>query len=223
MPMVGKTLREIERCPQCGVARPTLNYQHHFWDHTRVGDLIPTWFTYMCASCGNLVAALALLTRHDVQDQNLVIIRLTNQNSPAIQILPEERTVDADIPERPRKYLSQAINSLSAPDGAVMLAGSAVDAMLKIKGYSDGSVYARINQAVTDHVLTKEMGEWAHAVRLEANKPRHADADDPHSSDSEAQQSIQFAQALGEYLFALPARVERGKKASGGSADLMPP
>lgn len=95
-----------------------------------------------------------------------------------------------------------------------MLAGSAVDSMLKIKGYEFGSVYARIEQAVKDHVLTQEMSEWAHAVRLEANKPRHADIDEPHATRESAQQTIEFAEALGEYLFVLPARIERGKVAA---------
>lgn len=86
--------------------------------------------------------------------------------------------------------------------------------MLKAKGFADGGVYARINKAVEDHVLTEGMSEWAHAVRLEANKPRHADLDEPHATKLMAEQTVEFAQALGEFLFALPARIERGKVAS---------
>jgi len=95
-----------------------------------------------------------------------------------------------------------------------MLSGSAVDSMLKEVGYEDGSIYSRINEAAEDHVITKAMGEWAHSVRIESNKPRHADLDDPHATQEMAEQSIKFAEALGEYLFALPAQIVRGKKAS---------
>ena len=95
-----------------------------------------------------------------------------------------------------------------------MLAGSAVDAMLKLKGYDDGSVYSRIEKAVKDGLLTIEMRDWAHAVRLEANKPRHADLDEPHASQESATQTIEFAEALGEYLFVLPERIARGKRAA---------
>lgn len=58
------------------------------------------------------------------------------------------------------------------------------------------------------------MSDWAHSVRLESNKPRHADLDEPHATKEVAKQTIKFAQALGEFLFALPARIERGKAAS---------
>ena len=63
----------------------------------------------------------------------------------------------------------------SAPAGAVMLAASSVDAMLKEKGYNEGSLYARIGQARDDHLITADMAEWAHEVRLDANDQRHAD------------------------------------------------
>jgi hypothetical protein len=81
-----------------------------------------------------------------------------------------------------------------------MLAGSAIDAMLKEKGLVTGSVYARIEQAVTDGILTKDMSEWAHAVRLEANSPRHADLDDPHATPLRAQQVVDFATSLGIFF-----------------------
>lgn len=99
-----------------------------------------------------------------------------------------------------------------------MLAGSAVDALLKEKGYTAGSVYERINKAVEDHVLTADMAEWAHAVRLEANRPRHADLDEPHATAAEAKQSIEFAKALGDFLFVFPARVAAGKQAADEAA-----
>lgn len=113
--------------------------------------------------------------------------------------------------------MKQAIDSIFAPDGAVMLAGSAVDAMLKDKGYSEGSVYHRINMAVENNLLTKEMGEWAHSVRLASNNPRHADSDDSHLTEGEARAVIDFALALGQFLYVLPARISKGLKQSGKS------
>jgi hypothetical protein len=41
-----------------------------------------------------------------------------------------------------------------------MLCASAVDAMLKEKGYEEGTLNQRIDKAVEDHLLTKEMGTW---------------------------------------------------------------
>ncbi|MBY3036657.1 DUF4145 domain-containing protein [Rhizobium laguerreae] len=96
------------------------------------------------------------------------------------------------------------------------MAGSAVDAMLKERGYDDQkkSLYARIDQALADNVLTQGMAEWAHSVRLGSNRPRHADAERPHVSHAEARQSVEFAEALGNFLFVLTAKIDRGIEAA---------
>ncbi|MCM3131134.1 hypothetical protein, partial [Paenibacillus sp. MER 78] len=44
---------------------------------------------------------------------------------------PSTKTVEDSIPERARTFLEQAIASIHAPAGAVMLTASSVDAMLK--------------------------------------------------------------------------------------------
>jgi hypothetical protein len=84
--------------------------------------------------------------------------------------------------------------------------------MLKEKGYDDRDVTVnhRINKAVEGHLLTKEMGEWAHQIRLEANDPRHADKNASIPTVEQADQSIEFAEALADILFVLPSRVRRG-------------
>jgi hypothetical protein len=47
---------------------------------------------------------------------------------------PGEKQLEDSIPKRARVYLDQAISSIHAPSGAVMLAASSVDAMLKGEG-----------------------------------------------------------------------------------------
>jgi hypothetical protein len=131
-------------------------------------------------------------------------------NAAIVDIHPGLRTAADELPDHARNYLQQAYETLHAPDAAAVMAGSAVDAMLKAKGYIDGSLYARIDKAVMDHVLTKEMGDWAHWVRLGSNRPRHADKDTPHVSPIEAQYAVEFAQALGEFLFVLSTRITTG-------------
>jgi len=126
---------------------------------------------------------------------------------------PAPEAVAQELPERAGAYLSQAIASLHAPVGAVVTAASAVDAMLKAKDYREGSLYARIDKAVADHVITREMGAWAHEIRLEANDQRHADEEAPLPTGEDAARVIEFAKALGQFLFVLPARVARGRLA----------
>jgi len=98
-----------------------------------------------------------------------------------------------------------------------MLAASSVDAMLKAKGYTDGSLYSRIDQAAKDNLITKDMAAWAHEIRLEANGQRHADAGAALPTGNDAVRVIEFAEALGQFLFVLPARINRGLQALAGT------
>jgi hypothetical protein len=52
------------------------------------------------------------------------------------------------------------------------------------------------------------MKTWAHEIRLAANDERHPDFDDATPDD--AQQCVEFALALAQNLFVLPARITRG-------------
>lgn len=104
-----------------------------------------------------------------------------------------------------------------------MLAASAVDAMLKHKGYTKGSLNSRIDNAAEDHLITTAMAEWAHEVRLDANEQRHADDEAPLPGPQEARLSTEFAIALGDFLFVFPDRVAEGRrKASEEEPELAP-
>lgn len=186
------TSLELSRCPHCNVDSPNLAFQYQITtkDYHQRNRY---WRTYACARCGGLITASALSWDQEVR-----------------AIYPSPREVDSEIPGRAREYLEQAISSLSAPAGAVMLAASSVDAMLKEKGLTDGSLYTRIDKAAAQHLITKEMATWAHEVRLDANDQRHADTDVELPTTQQAEKCIDFAAALGQFLFALPARVQRG-------------
>ena len=88
--------------------------------------------------------------------------------------------------------------------------GSSVDAMLKEKGLIKGNFYSRINDAVKQGLLTKEMGTWAHQISLDVNDQRHADINAGLPTTDEGQQTIVFTQTLAEFLFVLPSKVTRG-------------
>lgn len=137
-----------------------------------------------------------------------------NGQMPVLELFPDAKRAHDDIPQPARSFLQQAFETLHAPDAAAVMAGSAVDAMLKFHKLVDGSLYARIDEALKQHLLTEGMAKWAHSVRLGSNRPRHADAEKPHVSPDEAKQSVEFAEALGNFLFVLTAKIDRGIKAA---------
>lgn len=194
MPLLSNQL-EIDRCPHCGVNKPSLR--------TRDADSTETtthenknkrfWRFYICSRCGGVVTAAA-----------------RGQSQSIMEMYPAPKEVNESIPARAKDYLSQAIDTIHAPAGSVMLSASAVDAMLKEKDYKDGSLYDRINQAAKDNLITDDMAKWAHEIRLDANDQRHSDKAIGLPAEEDAQKSVDFALAFAQFLFVLPSRVQRG-------------
>jgi hypothetical protein len=188
----------LDRCPHCNIARPSLQ---RVWGPVKTKDFSGQnqrcWSTYRCQSCGGVALAWSAI----------------DENQTVIETWPSSRSVEEAVPERAKEFLEQAIASLHAPAGAVMLTASAVDSMLKDKGYKDGSLYSRIDAAAKAHLITSEMAAWAHEIRLDANDQRHADENAPLPNSADAERVIEFASALAQFLFVLPDRVKTGRGA----------
>lgn len=189
---------KVNRCPHCSMHNPNLH--SIFAPVTTLTDDRKNprrWRGYVCASCGGVVIATASSDGHY-----------------CTKIYPSTETLDDVLPIKVKSYLQQAIDSVFAPSGSVMLCASSVDAMLKEKGYKKGTLNSRIKTATSDGLLTKEMELWAHEVRLDANDERHADEEATLPTIEDARQSIEFTKTLAEFLFVLPSKVQRGIDAS---------
>ncbi|MHB9799967.1 DUF4145 domain-containing protein [Pseudomonas sp. MT3] len=187
---------KLDRCPHCQVAKPNLT--GHWSGDTKDanGRNRRNWKTYVCLTCGGMVTTVAPVVQQGMAD--------------ITYYWPSTKSVEETVPERARTFLEQAIASIHAPAGAVMLTASSVDAMLKDKGLKEGSLFKRIDKAAEQHLITNEMAKWAHAVRLDANEQRHADEEAALPDEADAERSIEFALALAQFLFVLPARVAAG-------------
>lgn len=196
----------IASCPYCGTGRPQVSMRQDLGplhEHRGTRDLgTRRWAVFIVTCCGGLLLAQGVLAHPDNADASIEAL------------YPAVRYAAVEIPDPARRYLQQALETLHAPDAAAVMAGSAVDAMLKHFKLTKGHVHDRIDQAVEEHILTPEMGKWAHRVRFVSNQPRHADTESPLVSEHQALQSVEFAEALGHYLFVLPSRVEKGIEAA---------
>lgn len=189
---------ELPVCPYCGVNKPNLGQTYVTQTSDHSGKVQRDWGFFVCASCGGIVTVAA-----------------SKGTIAATLVLPEPASVDKDIPEIAGQYLQQAIDSRHTPAGAVLLAACSVDAMLKVKGLREGSLFSRIDKAANDHVITADMAAWAHKIRLDANEQRHVDEAAALPNEADAAQCIEFAVALGTFMFVLPEKIKRGlRKAS---------
>ena len=198
------TVYGLERCAQCGVSNPLVTTVSQPCKHYK-DAFDHTWFYFTCV-CSKCKRHILFYGWSSLKNSNQIPKSLKIQDS-----FPSNDRAAGEIAERPRRFLQQALESKHAPDGALMLAASSIDAMLKDKGYKQGTLYARIEKAAHDGLLTSQMRDWAHEIRLSANEPRHADDDFEGATQVEAEQAIQFARALAEYLYVLPAKVQKWK------------
>ena len=189
------SLLDLRRCPHCRVDNQNLLQVHKITTLSYDSAVKRVWGIYRCNRCGGIISAASWA-----------------ENQPVTEIYPSGIEVDENIPSKAKAFLNQAIDSIHAPSGAIMLAASSIDAMLKEKGYKEGKLFGRINKAAADHVITSEMAKWAHEVRLDANDERHADEEAELPNSKDAKKTIDFALALAEYLFILPSKIERGIK-----------
>jgi hypothetical protein len=186
---------KIDRCPHCSVAKPTLEAESSFTTTADNKSNTRFWAFYACSTCGGVTTAWAYNDGDEVQ-----------------AIFPTLMLVDPNLPIKIKTYLQQAIDTQHAPSGSLMLCASAVDAMLKEKGFIDGSLYKRIDEAAGANIITPDMAKWAHRVRLDANEQRHADTESDLPTTLDAQQGVEFTKTLAELMFTLPGKVDKGLK-----------
>lgn len=184
---------KLGRCPHCSVAEPLLQQVTNFELQSSDRRYHYYWKIYGCSRCGKPVVGGCV-----------------HGSTTVDMIYPQPETIGASMPPKVASFLRQAVESVHAPSGSIMLCASAVDAMLKERGLKDGNLYPRIEAAVKSGLITPDMGKWAHEVRLDANDERHADVDASIATHDDARKCIEFAKALAEILFVLPARIQRG-------------
>jgi len=183
----------LDRCPHCSISKPNVVLKTNFETESYDKGYKRVWGIYACTSCGGVITASSYDWGQDVRE-----------------IYPRIKTVDNSLPTKARVFLHQANETIHSPSGSIMLSASCVDAMLKAKGYKDGSLYKRIEKATEEHLITPEMAKWAHQVRLDANDERHADENAELPNSNDAKKLIEFTTALAQFLFVLPALVEQG-------------
>jgi hypothetical protein len=183
----------LKRCPHCNIADPLIEQRSAFETSNINGDLVRTWVLYVCRTCGGVITA----SRYSTYNNHL-------------QMFPEPIKVDECLPEKAKYFLNQAIETMHAPAASIMSCASSIDAMLKDKGYKDDSLFKRIDKAALDHLITNEMAEWAHVIRLEANDQRHADESASLPTNADAKRIVEYALALAEFLYVLPSRIKKG-------------
>lgn len=190
---------QLDRCPHCSVDTPHLQRQYKFTTPNKLTATPRFWGLFTCNRCGGTVLT-----------EEVDTAPLTN----VLTYYPSIREVDNSVPESARQYLDDAYKTKGVPSGCIMLAASSIDAMLKDKGFIEGSLHNRIGEAAKAKIITDSMKDWAHQIRLEANDIRHADINATKPTSKDAERILEFTSALAKFLYELPALVNKGIETS---------
>jgi hypothetical protein len=186
---------DLENCPQCQVAKPLLTQQWFSPPHLYNNDQFDGgWAVYQCSKCRRVILTCA-------------------PGYEEIQLIwPKQMILPTEIPDRARKALSEAVKIIgAAPSASIIQTQRAVELMLHEKGVTVGKKIVfndKIKEAADKQIIIPAMVDWANEIRWAATDERHLNVDDATPDD--AQQCVEFALALAQNLFVLPARITRG-------------
>ena len=192
-----------KRCPHCKVAKPQML---NVWNHQEQIFSSATFYaTYQCTSCHNITLAKYSVVSPLERGASTTYYQTLEEYWPKLS-----GELSLTIPETARTYLAEARNGIGNPNSSVIASATAVDLMLQNKNINKASLKASIEEAKKQGLITENMADWANHIRIEANGSRHRKIGTPLATKEEAEQSLEFAFALAEFLFVLPARVTKG-------------
>ena len=131
---------------------------------------------------------------------------------------PTAGSVHASVPEALRESYAEGLrcHGVRAFRAAVVMFRRCLEGIVEAKGSPEaqgilasrgpGKIAKAIDQMVADGDLTKELGEWAHEVRLVGNEGGHWDPLDAVTAD-DANSLSNLVSGLFDYLFILPANL----------------
>jgi len=125
---------------------------------------------------------------------------------------PKAMSSDAptDCPTNVARFFEQAIDSLNSGnfDAAGIMFRKSLESATKVLSVDNANkpLMRRIDALVEGGALTKDMGTWAHEIRLGGNDAAHDD--DPFTGE-EARALHDFSENFLRYSFTLPAAVAR--------------
>jgi hypothetical protein len=190
----------LAKCPHCKIANPNIAQLTEMKIVTDIYNQHQAWQLYYCASCASGIIAGG---KYNIERTAMHV----NQIHPSP---PDD--LSEHIPKVAREYLTEARNGLHNSRSSIMASSTSIDAMLRDvlqdKGADGDTLYKRIKNAVKENILSEEMSNWAHQVRLNGNEQRHLEDKSPALKD--AQDCLDYAMMLAEILFVIPKRVQAG-------------
>ena len=194
-----------DNCPYCGTIKVsfTVSHAHTRYDmHTKYHDI-----SAVCSMCNRSILAIFSGPRsahdHAVTKKTMMYPPFPSLEAPL------------HTPEKTSNYFSQGMDNVKSNfDAAGAMFRKALEFGFKEKFPGiQGNLSERIEQAAKQGLLTKELAEWSHQIRLIGNEAVHGGV-----TKEDIEQLKDFSRLVFFYLFSLPGMLkeyqEKGAKQS---------
>ena len=126
-------------------------------------------------------------------------------------IRPTEKEYD-DVPDDIASAASEAYScfSINANRAAVLMARTAIEATAKDKQITDGNLYQKIDAMAEKNIITDQLAEEAHEIRLLGNDMAHGDLAEA-VSEEDASDILGFLDSVMDYVYQQPMLLQKRK------------
>jgi len=177
----------------------------------------------ICPHCG-VYSTISIRTAYDshhiyVCDQcdRLILLVINDKNQITDQYPKRIPKLDPSIPQDVANDYVEAIKciDINANKASVAMCRRALQASLIQKGAKKEKLVEQIDELFNKGIITEDIKDWAHEIRLTGNIGAHPDQDglkDVTSQDAE--ELIRFIEEYLNYVYIMPAKVaaKRAKK-----------
>lgn len=179
-------------CPYCGV-RSTTKWQ------SQDDGKSSSFRVYKCDNCHEL------------------ILFVVKGNKAVAQYPMRIPKLDKSIPDKVREDYTEAIKcfDVGANKASVVMCRRALQNSVIDKGAKKGRLVDQIDELYGSQIITKDIKDWAHEIRLTGNIGAHPDEDGLQDvTQEDADELIKFMEEYLNYVYIMPAKVakKRAKK-----------
>lgn len=215
-------------CPHCRAPKMTFTVVAGYDIPGEEADVIHHLLC-RCNQCQEsvLVWLLESLQNYEVESQDPVSLEGNLLRIPGFQHLRTFPIGFASIgpehlPDPVSQRLTESVNNLGIGswESAGMMLRKALqlatreiaerDKDIDATRFMKSNLYERIDILADRTLITPDMKEWAHAIRLEGNEAAHEE--DEEFTEDQAVQMKEFTELLLIYAFTLPARMEKARQ-----------
>lgn len=139
-----------------------------------------------------------------------LILFIEQDNKTVDQYPKKVPIIDESVPSRVAEDYVEAIKcfDIGANRASVVMCRRALQNSVIEKGAKKGKLFDQIDELYDNQIITKDIKDWAHEIRLTGNVGAHPDEDGLEDvTPEDAKELLKFMEEYLNYVYIMPAKV----------------